>query len=103
MRKHPILSLMIALMVTLPCVAFSAVPHVAGGGSHTLMFKTDGTLWGWGVNYHGQLGDDSDSNRTAPTRIGTATNWSSVTAGTDFSVALQSDGTVGLCLKPGEQ
>lgn len=59
MRKHLMLPLNIALMVTLPCVAFSAVPHVAGGGSHTLMLKTDGILWGRGLNHAGQLGDGS--------------------------------------------
>lgn len=34
---------------------------IAAGGSQTVAIKTDGTLWTWGVNDEGQLGDDDDT------------------------------------------
>jgi alpha-tubulin suppressor-like RCC1 family protein len=35
---------------------FTAVTHIAGGGCHSLFTKSDGTLWGMGDNFFGQLG-----------------------------------------------
>ena len=43
---------------------------VKAGEAHIVARKTDGTLWAWGYNAHGQLGDDSSTNRIVPTQIG---------------------------------
>jgi alpha-tubulin suppressor-like RCC1 family protein len=40
--------------------------------------KNDGTLWAWGENSKGQLGDGTTIRRTVPTQIGTDTNWLSI-------------------------
>lgn len=66
---------------------------VAAGGSHTLAVAQDGTLWSWGANDHGQLGDGSSTDRTVPARVADAT-WRSVAAGADFSLAVRDDGTL---------
>jgi alpha-tubulin suppressor-like RCC1 family protein len=42
---------------------------VSGGGAFSLALKTDGMLWAWGNNYHGQLGDGTTTNRTVPTLL----------------------------------
>ena len=39
---------------------------VAAGGSHTVALKSDGTLWAWGDNYYGQLGDGTTANKIQP-------------------------------------
>ncbi len=39
---------------------------VSGGGSHTAGVKTNGTLWAWGYNAAGQLGDATTTSKSAP-------------------------------------
>jgi uncharacterized repeat protein (TIGR03803 family) len=67
---------------------------IASGGYHILATRSDGTLWAWGYNGYGQVGNGSTSNVTAPVQIGTATNWSGLTGGFYSSAALRTDGTV---------
>jgi len=67
---------------------------VSAGRFHTLAIKADGTLWAWGYNGSGQLGDGTTTNRLSPVQIGTATNWASVSAGVGHSVAVRTDGTL---------
>ncbi|MBK7958597.1 MAG: hypothetical protein IPK03_11100 [Bacteroidetes bacterium] len=67
---------------------------IACGEYHTLGIKSDGTLWAWGRNQVGQLGDSTTGNKISPVKIGNAANWVSVAAGNDHSVALKSDGTL---------
>jgi alpha-tubulin suppressor-like RCC1 family protein len=42
--------------------------------AHSLALKTDGTLWGWGFNFDGELGDGTSNSKSTPTQIGTATD-----------------------------
>jgi alpha-tubulin suppressor-like RCC1 family protein len=62
--------------------------------SFSLGVKSDGTLWAWGYNGYGQLGQNDNTDRSVPTQIGSATNWKSVTAGDETSHALKTDGTL---------
>jgi hypothetical protein len=43
---------------------------IAAGYRHTIALKTDGSLYTWGWNYSGQLGDGTTVSRTIPTLIG---------------------------------
>ncbi|MDH5718124.1 MAG: DUF4215 domain-containing protein, partial [Spirochaetia bacterium] len=71
---------------------------ISTGGSHTLAIKSDGTLWAWGENSSGQLGDGTTINRDTPDQIGTDTNWQFVSAGGSysggFSIAIKTNGTL---------
>lgn len=60
----------------------------------TLGIKTDGTLYAWGLNNYGQLGDGTTEDKLVPTQIGSDTDWQKVSAGGFHSVALKSDGTL---------
>lgn len=67
---------------------------MASGYGHTLALRDNGTLWGWGYNLAGQLGDGTLTNHTAPTQIGTANNWVSVATGYSHTLALRADGSL---------
>ncbi len=55
---------------------------------------TQGTLWAWGDNSRGQLGQGDTTNRLVPTQIGSASNWVAVEAGSAFSMALNENGEI---------
>jgi alpha-tubulin suppressor-like RCC1 family protein len=67
---------------------------VAAGEGHTVALKSDGTLWVWGDNRSGQLGDGTMVSKSSPVQVGTGTNWQAVAAGRAHTVALQRDGTL---------
>lgn len=67
---------------------------VAAGDGHTVALKTDGTLWAWGNNADGELGDGTTAIATTPKRVGNAINWVSVDAGESHTVAMNSQGLV---------
>jgi uncharacterized repeat protein (TIGR01451 family) len=68
---------------------------------HTLALKQNGTVWGWGNGYEGQLGDGEQVLRSAPVQVehisdptGYLTNIIAIGAGDVHSVAARADGTV---------
>ena len=58
--------------------------------------KTDGTLWTWGTNSHGQLGLGFAGlvNYSSPVQVGSLTNWKSAASGQYHTVAIKTDGTL---------
>jgi len=74
---------------------YAATAQIAGGTYHTVALKSDGTLWTWGQNNYGQLGNgNTGTNINTPTQAGSATNWSSISVKGYYSTALKSDGTL---------
>lgn len=68
--------------------------RVGAGGLHTLIIKDDGSLWAWGANSHGQLGDGTSLGKTTPIKVGEDRDWLMVQAGFRYSVSLKMDGTL---------
>ncbi|HRI14167.1 MAG TPA: hypothetical protein PLX89_14320 [Verrucomicrobiota bacterium] len=67
---------------------------VAASFDHHLALRVDGSLWAWGRNYEGQLGDGTQEYRFDPVNIGPGTRWLMVSTGEEHSVALRDDGTL---------
>lgn len=67
---------------------------ISTGYAHSLAVKDDGTLWAWGSNADGRLGDNTTISKIVPTQIGTANNWSKVCASFSASYAIKTDGTL---------
>lgn len=65
----------------------------AGEGS-SFGIRLDGSLWAWGQNNHGELGDGTKINRFSPVRVLPGTTWKAVSAGFRHTVAIKSDGTL---------
>ncbi len=59
---------------------------IMGNYNATVVLKSDGTLWGWGENQSGQLGQNNNTSYSSPIQIGTSNNWNSVIIGRDASV-----------------
>ena len=55
--------------------------------------KADGTLWTWGYNSNGQLGDGTTTNRTSPGRVGSDSDWATAAADT-HTLVVKTDGTL---------
>lgn len=67
---------------------------VSCGRDHTIAVKTNGTLWAWGKNNNGQVGDGTGTYRSSPVQIGSLSTWSSVSAGYYHSTSIKTDGTL---------
>lgn len=69
--------------------------QVSCGYSHTAAVKTDGTLWTWGNNYAGRLGDGTTDSRNSPVQEATfGTTWKEVKCDTYGTIALKWDKTL---------
>jgi alpha-tubulin suppressor-like RCC1 family protein len=69
--------------------------QIAPGDGHALAVKTDGTLWAWGSNSSGRLGDGTTTNRSSPVQIGALTTWSKVSVmAYGSSAGIKTDGTL---------
>ncbi len=56
--------------------------------------RLNGTLWMWGANGHGQLGDGTTTTRASPVQIGGTQAWTSVSFGQAHTMAIRADGAL---------
>lgn len=70
------------------------VVMVAAGSSHSLALCSDGTVWAWGYNGNGQLGDSTTTSRSVPVQVLGLSGVAMIAAGEQHSFALKADGTV---------
>lgn len=88
--------LLLLLLIILNENAFSQCwSSYSAGENHTAAIMNNGTLWTWGWNISGQLGDGTLTDRYTPTQIGTATNWLKIaTNHSSHCIALKTNGTL---------
>jgi alpha-tubulin suppressor-like RCC1 family protein len=78
-----------------------SIAAVAAGTFHSLTLKADGTVWAWGDNSYGELGDENTDPTNVPVQVHDPsdptkylTGVTAIAAGDYYSLALKSDGTV---------
>ena len=67
---------------------------VAAGYNHSLALKSDGTLWGWGGNQTGQVGDKTLIDKSTPQQLFLFKTWTSVSANRTHILAVKSDSSL---------
>lgn len=67
---------------------------IDGGYGHTIAAMPDGTVYTWGDNSLGQLGQGNTTAYLTPTLVASLSNIIAVAAGENHSLALRSDGVV---------
>lgn len=72
----------------------SGVEKVEDGNGFVYALKSDGTVWAWGINSSGQLGDGTTIERTRPVQTNGLTNVIGIAGGNFFGAAVKGDGTV---------
>ncbi len=72
----------------------SNVAQVSAGYHQSLALKADGTVWAWGNNDQGQLGDGTTISRRTPVQVSGLTNVTYISSGNNHCLAIKSDGTV---------
>ncbi|HYO73261.1 MAG TPA: RCC1 repeat-containing protein, partial [Archangium sp.] len=73
---------------------YSTASMLVTGTRHALQLRPDGTVWAWGQNNEGQLGDGTTTRRPAPVQVSGLSRIKAVAASRTHSLALRDDGTV---------
>ena len=84
----------VAVATPVQVAGLEGFSSIADGNGFVLALKSDGTVWGWGINSSGQLGDGTTTERTRPVQTIGLTNVTAISTCVFFSLALKSDGTV---------
>ena len=78
--------------VQIPGTSWSVI-DAGSFSSWQVATKTDGTLWAWGTNLLGQLGQNNTTQFSSPVQI-PGTSWSSISGGGQHSLATKTDNTL---------
>lgn len=85
-------SLLLAVIAPLSMNASAATPQVAAGYQQTFALKADGSLWAWGLNRFGEVGDGTGRSISVIKQIGTG--FTTVSTRYLRALALKSDGSL---------
>jgi alpha-tubulin suppressor-like RCC1 family protein len=77
-----------------PDPGLAGVTQVSAGTGYSLALRSDGTVWAWGRNNFGQLGDGTTQPRFSPEQVSGLTGITRVVAGSQTSYAIGAGGTV---------
>ncbi len=84
------------LITTIPMQVqgLNSIVKTSCGRNFYFALRSDNTVWTWGSNQYGQLGDGTTVNRTIPAQIEGLSDIVDISAGLDYGLALKKDGTV---------
>jgi alpha-tubulin suppressor-like RCC1 family protein len=72
----------------------SDIKAIVAGDRYCLALKGDGTVWAWGNNWHGQLGDGTKNSSSSPSQVAGLSDIAALAAGMGHALAVKKDGTV---------
>ena len=75
-------------------MGLAGVTAIAAGGGHTVALRQDGTVWAWGDNIYGQLGDGTNNDRLMPVQVTGISGATAIAAGHEHTVMLRQDGSL---------
>ena len=84
----------IIMMIIVHVTLAQTEPQIEAGNSHTIALKSDGTVWAWGSNSDGQLGDGTYTDRKTPVQVIDLIDVTDIAGGGDHTIALVSGSTV---------
>ena len=74
--------------------AVTGITKISAGSIHNLALKSDKTVLAWGMNYYGQLGNNSTSNSPVPVPVSSLSNVREISANeSSSSYAIKEDNT----------
>jgi len=88
------------IITPIPMVGESISDHldevmsVEAGWERSFAIKKDGTVYAWGLNLHGELGDGTTESRSLPVQLKSLENVTALSSLHELTLALKSDGTV---------
>ena len=97
MGNTKVLAMLFSLLALSYSTLFAStlpIPKISAGGYHSIALKSIGTIYTWGNNWDGQLGDGSTTEQNTPVYVDGLSNVISIAGGYLHSLALKSDGTV---------
>lgn len=74
-----------------------ATSLAACGAFHSIVVKNDGSVWAWGRNTYGNLGDNTVNNSSVPVQMMGISDVAGVAAGTNFTILYKTDGSFWGC------
>lgn len=77
-----------------PVSGLTGVTSIAGGYFHSLALKSDATIWAWGRNDYGELGNSSIPAAYSPVQVSGLSGVTALAGGVFYSLALKNDGTL---------
>ncbi len=83
-----------AILVVCGSLSVAVEPDVGAGMEHTVVLKSDGSVWSWGENRSGQLGNGTSVSSVHPVQVSLAQNIIAISVGGYHALALTDDGTV---------
>jgi alpha-tubulin suppressor-like RCC1 family protein len=67
--------------------------QISAGACHSLAIRSSGTVWAWGANDRGQLGQNTVTSRSSPVSVvGGYTDWCQISAGEQHSLGVRTNG-----------
>jgi alpha-tubulin suppressor-like RCC1 family protein len=77
-----------------PVPGLTGITQIAAGAHSSFALRSDGTVWAWGDNSDGELGDGTTVNHSSPEQIRALTGVTKIFAGASTDYAIRADGTV---------